>query len=123
MASSSSARGPAAATACVFVHRPSAREKREKIGAEGRNAAAMAAGLRLHLCPRLRAFAASFCPLLAAHPGALPPLRRAGQAVPLAARARRGFGTSLADADDFATGFVSQSPATSSFHRPLSGSS
>jgi peptide deformylase len=88
----------------------------------------MAAGLRLHLCPRLRAFAASFCPLLAAHPGALPPLRRAGQAVPLAARARRGFGTSLADApsadaDDFATGFVSQSPATSSFHRPLSGSS
>ncbi|KAL6614856.1 hypothetical protein ACP70R_037126 [Stipagrostis hirtigluma subsp. patula] len=67
----------------------------------------MAAGLRLHLCPRLRAFAASSSrPLLAAHPAALP-LRRAGPALPLAARARRGFSSALAAAppaeeDDFA---------------------
>ncbi|TVU02570.1 hypothetical protein EJB05_51980, partial [Eragrostis curvula] len=67
----------------------------------------MAAGLRLHLCPRLRAFAASSRPLLSARPGALP-LRRAGPAMPLTARARRGFGSSLAAAppaedEDFAT--------------------
>ncbi|KAK3164869.1 hypothetical protein QOZ80_1AG0025880 [Eleusine coracana subsp. coracana] len=69
----------------------------------------MASGLRLHLhlCPRLRAFADSTRPLLAAHTGALP-LRRAGPSMPLAARARRGLGTSIAaappaEADEFAT--------------------
>ncbi|CAL4955538.1 unnamed protein product [Urochloa decumbens] len=76
----------------------------------------MAAGLRLHLCPRLRAFAASSRPLFAAasrplfaaaHSGALP-LRRAGPAMPLATRARRGLSSSTAAAppaedDDFAT--------------------
>ncbi|KAK3161378.1 hypothetical protein QOZ80_1BG0076340 [Eleusine coracana subsp. coracana] len=67
----------------------------------------MASGLRLHLCPRLRAFATSTRPLLAAHSGALP-LRRAGHSMPLAARARRGLSTALtaatpAEADDFAT--------------------
>nr|CAB3477721.1 unnamed protein product [Digitaria exilis] len=67
----------------------------------------MAAGLCLHLCPRLRAFAASSRPLFAAHSGALP-LRRAGPAMPLAARARRGLSSSTAAAppaedDDFAT--------------------
>ncbi|TKW15574.1 hypothetical protein SEVIR_5G246800v4 [Setaria viridis] len=69
----------------------------------------MAAGLCLHLCPRLRGFAASSRPLFAAHSGALPPsLRRAGPAMPLAARARRGLSSSTAAAppaedDDFAT--------------------
>ncbi|XP_062216285.1 peptide deformylase 1B, chloroplastic-like isoform X2 [Phragmites australis] len=66
----------------------------------------MAAGFRLHLCPRLRAFAVSSRPLLAAHPRSLP-MRRAGPAVPLAARARRGFGSSFTAAppaeDDLAT--------------------
>ncbi|PAN29521.1 hypothetical protein GQ55_5G229900 [Panicum hallii var. hallii] len=73
----------------------------------------MAAGLRLHLFPRLRAFAASSRPLFAAHSGALTlplplPMRRAGPAMPLAARARRGLGSSTAAAppaedEDFAT--------------------
>ncbi|CAL4962460.1 unnamed protein product [Urochloa decumbens] len=70
----------------------------------------MAAGLRLHLCPRLRAFAAASRPLFAtAHSGAIPlPLRRAGPAMPLAACARRGLSSSTAAAppaedDDFAT--------------------
>ncbi|CAL4975110.1 unnamed protein product [Urochloa decumbens] len=70
----------------------------------------MAAGLRLHLCPRLRAFAAASRPLFAtSHSGAIPlPLRRAGPAMPLAARARRGLSSSTAAAppaedDDFAT--------------------
>ncbi|CAO2170748.1 unnamed protein product [Urochloa humidicola] len=67
----------------------------------------MAAGLRFHLCPRLRAFAAASRPLFAAHSGALP-LRRAGPTLPLAARARRGLSSSTAAAppaedDDFAT--------------------
>jgi peptide deformylase len=64
----------------------------------------MAAGL----CPRLRAFVASSLPLLAARSGALPlPLRRPGPAMSLAARARRGLGSSTAAAplaEDFATG-------------------
>lgn len=64
----------------------------------------MAAGL----CPRLRTLLASSRPLLAARSGALPlPLRRAGPAMPLVARARRGLGSSTAAdplAEDFATG-------------------
>ncbi|CAO2191185.1 unnamed protein product [Urochloa humidicola] len=70
----------------------------------------MAAGLRLHLSPRLRAFAAASRPLFAAaHSGALPlPLRRAGPAMPLAARGRRGLSSTAAAAppaedEDFAT--------------------
>ncbi|EES03332.1 hypothetical protein BDA96_03G251900 [Sorghum bicolor] len=63
----------------------------------------MAAGL----CPRLRTLLASSRPLLAARSGALPlPLRRAGPAMPLVARARRGLGSSTAAdplAEDFAT--------------------
>ncbi|OEL16561.1 Peptide deformylase 1B, chloroplastic [Dichanthelium oligosanthes] len=66
----------------------------------------MAAGLRLHLCPRLRAFADSSRPLFAPHFGALTlPLRRAGPAMPLAARARRSSTAAAppAEDDDFAT--------------------
>jgi len=68
----------------------------------------MAAGLRL--LPRLLAFSASSRPLFAAHSGALPlPVRRAGPSMPLAARARRGIGSSPgaappAEDEDFATG-------------------
>ncbi|XP_039809159.1 peptide deformylase 1B, chloroplastic-like [Panicum virgatum] len=67
----------------------------------------MAAGLRL--LPRLLAFSASSRPLFAAHSGALPlPVRRAGPSMPLAARARRGIGSSTgaappAEDEDFAT--------------------
>uniref|UniRef100_A0A0E0C554 Peptide deformylase n=1 Tax=Oryza meridionalis TaxID=40149 RepID=A0A0E0C554_9ORYZ len=68
----------------------------------------MAARLHLRLGPRLRGFASSFAPLLAAHPRALP-LSRMGSVAPLAAaRARRGFGSAVATAppaedEDFAT--------------------
>lgn len=67
----------------------------------------MAAGLRLHLhlCPSLRASAASSRPLFAAHSRAL--RRCAGSVMPLAARARRGLGSSVAAVppaeDEFAT--------------------
>ncbi|XP_048549803.1 peptide deformylase 1B, chloroplastic-like [Triticum urartu] len=67
-----------------------------------------AACFHLRLCPRFRAFASfSYRPLLATHPTTLP-LRRTGPATPLAARTRRGFGSSTAAAppnedDDFAT--------------------
>ncbi|KAL6842731.1 hypothetical protein ACP4OV_027575 [Aristida adscensionis] len=74
----------------------------------------MAAGHRLHLCASgLWALAAFSRPLLAPRPGAVPlplplPLRRAGPAIPLAARARRGLSSALAVAppaeeDEFAT--------------------
>lgn len=67
-----------------------------------------AARLHLHLSPRLRAFASSSRLLLAAHPRSLPLSRTTGPATPLAARTRRGFGSSLAAAppaeeEDFAT--------------------
>lgn len=59
------------------------------------------------LCPRLRGFMASSRPLLALRPVALRlPMRRAVPAMPLAARARRGLGSSTANAqldEDFAT--------------------
>ncbi|CAM0881822.1 unnamed protein product [Alopecurus aequalis] len=67
-----------------------------------------AARFHLHLCPRLRAFTCSSSrPLLATHARTLP-LRRTGPATPLAARPRRGFGSSTAappsaEDEDFAT--------------------
>uniref|UniRef100_A0ACD5W1E5 Uncharacterized protein n=2 Tax=Avena sativa TaxID=4498 RepID=A0ACD5W1E5_AVESA len=66
-----------------------------------------AARFQLHLCPRLRAFAYSTSrPLFATHARTLP-LRRTGPARPLAARTRRGSGSSMAAAppaeEDFAT--------------------
>ncbi|XP_047055573.1 peptide deformylase 1B, chloroplastic-like [Lolium rigidum] len=68
-----------------------------------------AARVHLHLCPRLlRAFASSTSrPLVATHARASP-LRRTGPARPLAARNRRGAGSSMAAAppavaEDFAT--------------------
>jgi hypothetical protein len=69
-----------------------------------------AARFHLHLCPRLlRAFASSTSrPLVATHARNLP-LRRSRLAAPLAARTRRGPGSSMAAAppaedEDFATG-------------------